>query len=437
MNSVRAVAVLVVALSSGVIPASAQTPRPERPYRGLFGSGVDNAEQLLTFGATIGGGYDDSIPVEALEADDSSQQRYEGGWFTQGGLTLRYLLERQRVAFGASVATLGRYYPADLKEVVGTHSASVGLAARVARRTQVHVNQSISRQPYFVISMFPVLFEPEIGQVAIPTFEFSTRRERYFTYTTAAGIVQTLSRRATLRGNYNYSGTEFSSLRNRFVVTGADGEFTYGLNKNLDFRARYGFLEGRYGTNVRRSQLFDVGLDFRRALSLSRRTTLSFATGSAAINYGDRTHYRLTGSARLRREIGRTWDASIAYDRTLGFVETLQEPIFADAVHVGVNGLMNRRVSLRAAAGASRGNLGFTGTDRGFSSLFATASAQTALTRRLELGVHYSFYRHAFDSAAFLPLGLPVNLDRQTVRAYLTVWQPLFYRARRPPDASR
>lgn len=436
MKSVRAVAVLVVALSSGVIPASAQTPRPERPYRGLFGGGVGNAEQLLTIGGSLGGGYDDSIPVDPLEGVDSGQ-RFKGGWYTQAAAGLKYSLERQKIAFGASVATLGRYYPADLREIVGTHSASVGVVGQVARHTQVQVSQVVARQPYFVLSLFPVLFDPGVGQVAVPSFDFGTRREHYFSYTSAATVSQTLPHRASLRAGYRYTGTEFSSSANRFVAQMGDVGFLMGLKKGLALKFGYGLIEGRYASRVWRSQTIDAGVDFNRALSVSRRTTLAFSTGTAAVSDGERTAYRLTGGARLIREIGRTWNAALAYDRSVGFWETLQEPIFADRITVGVNGLITRRVEFRSSAGVSIGDVGFVGDQRGFSSQFAMASIGTAITRRLEFGVQYAFYRHLFDSAAALPVGFPLDLDRQTVRAYITVWQPLFFRARRPPDATR
>ena len=54
---------LVAMLWSG--SAVAQAPRPERPFRGLFGGGVGNTEQSLTAHASLGGSYDDNLLAEA------------------------------------------------------------------------------------------------------------------------------------------------------------------------------------------------------------------------------------------------------------------------------------------------------------------------------------------------------------------------------------
>jgi outer membrane translocation and assembly module TamA len=58
----RILSVLVVVATLVVAaPAGAQTPRSERPYRGLFAGDTGNAQQLLTLSASLGGGYDDNI----------------------------------------------------------------------------------------------------------------------------------------------------------------------------------------------------------------------------------------------------------------------------------------------------------------------------------------------------------------------------------------
>ena len=44
----------------------ATAPAPERPYRGLFGSGTVDTEQLSDgVSASVGGGYDDNLVADA------------------------------------------------------------------------------------------------------------------------------------------------------------------------------------------------------------------------------------------------------------------------------------------------------------------------------------------------------------------------------------
>jgi hypothetical protein len=59
--------VLMLATALADVPAYAQAPRPERPYRGLFGSNTANLDQQLAASASVGGGYDDNLLADALD----------------------------------------------------------------------------------------------------------------------------------------------------------------------------------------------------------------------------------------------------------------------------------------------------------------------------------------------------------------------------------
>jgi hypothetical protein len=60
-----------------------------------------------------------------------------------------------------------------------------------------------------------------------------------------------------------------------------------------------------------------------------------------------------------------------------------------------------------------------------------------ALTRYLDLGVDYTIYRYRFGSGAVLPIGVPRDVERQSISAHIDVWAPLYSRARRNDNASR
>ena len=92
------------------------------------------------------------------------------------------------------------------------------------------------------------------------------------------------------------------------------------LTPNAGFHLGYGYGAGRY-PNIRgftQSGIhnIDVGLDYSRALSVSRRTQFSFATGSAlfyanqgiTVGADRRLDFALLGNANLTHEMGRTLD---------------------------------------------------------------------------------------------------------------------------------
>jgi hypothetical protein len=151
---------------------------------------------------------------------------------------------------------------------------------------------------------------------------------------------------------------------------------------------------------------------------------------------GNRTHYRITGHARLNHDIGRTWQASANYARTAGFLDSLSAPVFSDSVTLAFGGMLNRRLNFRSAAAASFGEPAFGGNGSGFQTYTGSAGITAGLTRYLGLGATYSYFRYSFDQGGTLLGGLPRQSDRQTVRAHLSLWVPLIHRARRP-DAAR
>jgi len=428
---------------AAVAPLAAQPPpRVERPYRGLFGGGVGNTEQLLTLTASLGAGYDDNVLADATGRGGSTAdpRAAQSGTFGQFAGDVSYGLDRTRVSFSASAATSSRYFPDLPAKFLGTHSGSVGTSLQLAEGTRVMANHTTTYQPFQTLDLFPRLFETSFGQAQPGRQELSARLEDYLTHSSSVELTQRISRRSALVFSYAYRLSDFQERDGDFTTQSAGGRFTLGLMRGLGLRLGYAYSDGQYArlvdTRVVRGHNLDVGVDFNRALSFSRRTTLSFGTGSAAIVDRDRTYYRVTGNARLNREIGRTWNASLAYNRGVGFVETFSEPLFSDSLTVGVGGMVNRRLQITSSIASSVGDVGLSGNGNGFDTYTGTVGVNFGLTRYMGLGVNYSYYRYSFESGVFLPAGFSREMDRQSVQAHLRVWVPLVHRARRP-DASR
>ncbi len=99
-------------------PAAAQLPRPERPYRGLFGGGVGDTEQSLTLNVQLAGGYDDNIFADQgaggggvpPSSTPPTNVVAQGGSYGQLSSGLTYSLARTRVSVGASAGFVSRRY---------------------------------------------------------------------------------------------------------------------------------------------------------------------------------------------------------------------------------------------------------------------------------------------------------------------------------------
>src|SRR5205823_573717 len=83
---------------------------------------------------------------------------------------------------------------------------------------------------------------------------------------------------------------------------------------HLTARLGYGLLLARYSgsdaASIAPAQMHDIdaGVDYHRDVTIRRRTTLTFSTGTSVVSTPlDGAHPVATGSATLSRDIGRSW----------------------------------------------------------------------------------------------------------------------------------
>jgi hypothetical protein len=435
----RACRVLVcaTALSALSAAASAQTAgeaRPERPYRGLFASGGDNWGQSLIASLTLGGGWDQDLLADAVQVGTISRpDQQRAGPFATGTAGLGYRLSRKLFNVSATYGQTARYYPSLDRDILVTHGAGVQVTGGLplGPSTTFSFAQGVAYQPYQALSSFANLTP------GAPDFDLSVTEEAFF-ISSSASVDHQLSGRTTFStgvGHRQGAGGGVGGQRDTSINAG----FSFAIAKGLAWRAGYSISEIAYdigATTTRyRSHGFGGGLDFNRALSLTRRTTLRFSTAMVGTQRsGEPIHLGVTGAATLHREVGRTWGAALSAGRSLHFIHVLREPLYHDEVAVGFGGLVNRYLQFNSGASYSVGRLAFGGV-RGARAASASAGLTVALTRSLALGVNYLYYEHSYRAGLSLPAGTPRSVERHGVRAYLSVWAPIFHRDRRPDDS--
>jgi hypothetical protein len=456
---------VTTAIALAATDASAQQqgarPRAERPYRGLFGGGVGDAQQLLDITLLVGAGVVEGVPVDALDpllppqgaepsvdADTSiagsavsfgsSERRTYGNVMTR----LSYALTRPRVSVGATAATEGRYFRTATPEYVGDYNGALGVSLQMSERLEVRVNQGVAVHPYTALALPAPLMDPLLGGMSLAGQDVATRREDYVSYMGGGDLAYMLSPRSSLSFSHSYHASDFTTEASDLFSRATSGRLRVGVSRGLGLRLGYGLNEGRYATatgpTVVRAHTLDAGVDFNRAISFSRRTRVAFATGTAALADGGRTTFHLVGNASVTQEIGRTWDLSVAFNRGFQFVERFREPFFSDSMTAGVSGLVTRRLQARSGISGTFGNTDVTGGGGDFRyHTYQTASALVlALSRHVGFQIEHVYYLHRFAAATPLAPGLARDLDRHGLRANVILWAPLVYRARRP-DASR
>jgi hypothetical protein len=206
--------------------------------------------------------------------------------------------------------------------------------------------------------------------------------------------------------------------------------YTLHLTRYAGFHAGVISRSAQYQLSAGASHLrtydIDIGLNYGRPISFSRRTTLKFSSGSSLIPQDGKTYYRITGNASLTHEMARTWTASLRYDRSTQFVEGFPQPFYSDAIAANVGGSPSRRVNLTFSGGYATGQVGLSATGGAFGTYTGSARLGISANRHVALYSEYVYYHYRFGQPLSVPEAFPGQLDRQTARVGLKLWFPLF-----------
>jgi hypothetical protein len=430
----RAIVLTCVAICSLANGLSAQTLTlpTQRPDRSLFGR-ARNGDGLDVTVATFKG-YDDDQSAEGLNGlrgASRDAQEAASGQFDGLDIAIMFAKKTQQVTFGIGEHSDVRYYPG-LDHLVGIqHSVAGGLTAAVGH-TQINVSQTLAYAPFYSFSTLPVLFEAQPGDVAPSPNQVLTERPS-LTLTTSANVTHTMGR-ASLSFVGSTQRTDFTE--EAVTALRADalmGRFFYHLSRDLGLVAAYGLQRGRYSFDANFTQAYDfrniqLGLDYDRPLSRSRRTKIGFTTGMTQVGHsglGD-SGYRLVGDGRISREIGRTWLATASYRRSVGLIAGFPQPMFSDGLALSVTGSATQRLVISASGGFSNGEMTDVTIPNHNENYSASLQMQLALTRMLALNGGLGFYRYRFDNTVGLPVGIQPAFDRRSARIGLSVWLPVY-----------
>ena len=444
---------LVVSLLGAITatPAFAQWPgptgteRPERPYRGIFGSGTSEAEQVLSLNGSVSSGYDSNLTAAAAESGvgiGTVPRRSVGGLYQMLNGGLSYSRTTDRVTVGASASSSLRHSRHLADSWMESYSGSVGSTFSLSDDTDIDGSVGLTYQPWLGFAPFLPTTELPVGQLPVPDHDFSTTGSGYHSYSASLGFFHQLSRDSSITAAYSRQNTRGSSRQiDGFATQFASARFTRRLTRDLSLRLGYRLTQTDYQTGDAEyyGHSLDSGVDYSRSLSLTRRTEFTFSTGATATREGTILRFDVIGSATLTRELGRTWTAVILYNRNVGYSPSVRAPFLYDAVSAGIDGMLSRRVRLHSEIGINRGAVGFVGstdTDNHYLTTTASSGFSVALHRHLALGADYNYYQYGFDNAELLVPGLAPEMNRHSFSISLSAWAPIFQRGRRT-DATR
>jgi hypothetical protein len=423
-----------------------QEPAPasvRRPYRGIFGGPPDpDTPQSLVLSASAFGAYDENVLAGITDRPTVLDPRLQRSGYYSGAQTgLHYALSktRQRASFQAFSDAQAAVYRSRATDTFSPqYDGGVAFTVPLGRTTTFGASQSVAYSKYYRFVLFPGVEGLDNVDDAVatdPSLELLSRAA--IGYTTNAVLTRRLSTRSSVSAEYrrrevNYLDRQFADFGGQSAAVLFRRQITAHATLNLGYRYRV-VDPTTLNSVARTAHDVDAGVDYGRALSISRRTFVSFSTGSTILvrdavsgtsNSDSRLHVRLIGNAALRHELGRTWSLDATYRRGVAFHEGFNEPFFVDTATAGVGGLFTRRLDFSAVARWS-----FATLDRGRNSdhraVSATAQSRYALTRYLAVFVRYAYYRYRFGAEVPLDNELPRELNRNGVRVGLTASVPL------------
>jgi hypothetical protein len=180
-------------------------------------------------------------------------------------------------------------------------------------------------------------------------------------------------------------------------------------------------------------QSVSVGGRLNHRFSSRRRMSLSFAAGATQLRHAEVTSPGQavfpSYSAGLEFVAQRSWELSLVANRGVSALSGVSAiPMESDNVVLSLNGSLHQRLRyslsgsyLRAVSVGSSSATVTPTTGSG-----GTAALRYGVTTWMALVGTYSYYEHRLESGLPVPSGLPAVYNRQSLRAGLTLWMPLY-----------
>lgn len=419
-----------------VIPAAATAQGNPGPFGGLFGRTPDRVGQdytVVEVRSSLGGFYDTSV-LPGADADLGGAPQGAAGGTTNAALVLERGSDRMTASLAGSVAH-EQYFMDPSSQQSTSLQGGARVAAKVTTRLNVDAGVNYAHSPYF--QLMSGLGNPSMTTDFPAPISFGSAAAfvENETYNGSVALTAQLGKRTSFEARGYRQLTRFTDEpEHNLSINGARATLGHTLSRDLRAHAGYGREQSAQQVNGLPGfviELIDIGVDFNRQLSLTRKTVLGFSTSTGIVKDQFARRFRLNGSLTLTKQFRRTWQAAAFANRGTEFRPGFVEPIFSDSVGGSFGGMLNRRVEWFTMVSASRGELAFSET-HGFSNILATSQVTIGVTRHLGVYGQYASY---FDKvpAGSTTLPLPGRLERRTVSVGLTAYIPVFNKVRATP----
>jgi hypothetical protein len=424
-------------------PAAATAQGNPGPYGKLFGrapaSSADQEHTTVDVRASIGASYDGALLApEGSPADTPSQGGVSGDGSIVASLNHRSSMFRANLSGGAG---RGEYFTQPSSYGTYQYFANASVSAELTTRFQARASAAYTHSPAYQ-------FFNSFGRGPIPQYNDNAVNPRFAELPfnayavqmlendnlgATAGLSARITEKSSLDLSVTHNQTKFAQQPDGDVtMRGYRGSWQWQFRRDLGVHASYGqdHVDLRAPDRLDYdSTLIDVGVDFNRAFSLARRTTLAFNTSTGLAKHdGSEGEFRINGGVSLAKFFRRTWNASVQFTRSTSFIPGFTEPLYSDTFTAGLGGMFSRRINFTVMAGASRGESVFSDVS-GFATYTATSSLSFALGRHISAYGSYFTYWYEVPADAFT-LTVPGTMARQVVSAGLRFYLPVYNKER-------
>jgi hypothetical protein len=173
-----------------------------------------------------------------------------------------------------------------------------------------------------------------------------------------------------------------------------------------------------------------LGGEWAPALSRTRRALFHFSLAPSAIDIPESATnatasgvlWRLEGDVTVEYPFLPNWSGSGSYTRGVEYIAVLREPVFRDAVRVGLSVLATERLDVSASAASSAGESALNQNRQRYDAYTGDLLGRISVTRSFALYGEYLYYRYQFHDLVGLAPGLPNRFDQHGVRVGVMLW---------------
>lgn len=408
-----------------LLPSAALAQGNVGPFGGLFGRTPERiGREYTVFEVRTSG----SVQVEDALMNESAGQLDRGA---ASGVSGSINFEKKTDYLDFRARSSATYVQLMQSPAVGWTTTDTGFAVlgKLGSRLSVEATAMHFYSPFFTFQ--PVLFmAPGGNSLPTPT-----------TVVSAAGLIENhtldgrfslvsqYAKHSNLRGFVSVRDTRFLQRRDQDQrLTGYGAEWRRQVSRG--FGLRLGYTRETVRERGRPDEEFihewlDLGLDFYRTLSLSRRTTVWFNTQTSMLTKeGTGRHYRLNGQATLTTMFKRSWQFLLSGQRTTEFIPGFTAPLNADTASAGINGLLSRRAQLVLNFTGGMGQFGYEEDLGRFRTAYASTQFNFALTRKLGVFAQHGMYFTEYPRSASA-LAVMSDFSRQSFVVGITAWIPI------------